>query len=313
MTEARRRMRVAERAEAADCVAHLTLAPLDGDELPAWSPGAHIDLVGPDDLVRQYSLCGEPSDDRWHIGVLRVPDSRGGSAWVHDKLVPGVEVDVKGPRNQFPLEDAPDYLFIAGGIGITPLLPMVREVELRGAAWRMAYGGRTRSSMAFVDELLELGGDRVLVVPEDEHGLIDLAEVLGGPAPGRRIYSCGPEPLLEAVEERLHDRPEVLHVERFAPAAPVDLHGDAFEVEIASSGKRIPVAADQSIIDALDDAGVTVDFSCREGTCGTCETGVLSGVPDHRDSIMTKEERAANDCIFICVSRCVEGPLLLDL
>lgn len=313
MTEVRRHLRIAERVDVAADVVHLTLAPPDGEELPPWAPGAHIDLVGPDGLVRQYSLCGEPSETCWNVAVLRVPDSRGGSAWVHDKLLTGVEVEVKGPRNQFPLEDAEEYLFIAGGIGITPLLPMVRELERRGADWRMVYGGRTRSSMAFTDALIELGGDRVTIVPEDEVGLIDLDSVLGEPVPGRRVYSCGPEPLLEAVEARLLERPEILHVERFAPAVPVDLHGEAFEVELASSGRRVLVAANQSILDALTDADVSVDFSCREGTCGTCETTVLGGVPDHRDSILSREERAANDCMFICVGRCLEGPLVLDL
>lgn len=312
MSEVRRWMRVAKRVEEADDVAHLTLVPVD-EELPGWTPGAHVDLIGPDGLVRQYSLCGDPRDDFWEIAILRVRDGRGGSTWVHDKVTVGVEVEVKGPRNQFPLEDADDHLFVAGGIGITPLLPMVRELERRGASWHLAYGGRTRGSMAFVDELLALGGDRVDVVPEDEGGLLDLAEVLGAPTPGRRVYCCGPEPLLEAVEGRLAGRPEVLHVERFAPAAPVDLRGDAFEIEVASSGKRVQVDADQSIIDALANEGVQVDFSCREGTCGTCETGVLGGVPDHRDSILSEGERAENDVMFICVGRCLEGPLVLDI
>lgn len=312
MTDSRRQLEVVDRADAADGVARLTLAGAGGP-LPDWTPGAHIDLVGPEGLVRQYSLCGEPGEDRWQIAVLRVTAGRGGSAWVHDELTVGAEVETKGPRNQFPLEDAEDYLFVAGGIGITPLLPMVRELERRGRAWRMVYGGRSRASMAFVEELREIGGDRVVVVPEDEAGLIDLPHVLGEPVEGRRVYGCGPEPLLAALEDALLGRPEELHVERFAPTGPVDLHGDAFEVELASSQRRIRVEADQSIIDALADAGVDVDFSCREGTCGTCETAVLGGVPDHRDSILTEEERAANDCMFICVGRCRQGPLVLDL
>lgn len=313
VSEAARLMRVADRCDVADGVARLELVAADGDPLPAWRPGAHIDLVGPSGVVRQYSLCGEPGSASWRVAVLRVPAGRGGSAWVHENLVPGVDVEVKGPRNHFALEDAGDYLFIAGGIGITPIAPMVRDVARRGAAWRLVYGGRSRASMAFVDDLVDLGPQRVRIVPEDEEGRLDLDEALGPPVADRRVYCCGPEPLLAAVEERLAGRPERLHVERFAPAAPVDSAGDSFEIELSSSGQRITVAPGQSIIDALADAGVDVDFSCREGTCGTCETRVLDGVPDHRDSVLTEEERGVGDCMMICVGRCRRGPLVLDL
>jgi ferredoxin-NADP reductase len=312
MPEERRTVRVVARAEVADGVAQLDLVAADGDRLPAWEPGAHIDVHAPEGLVRQYSLCGEPGATRWRIAVLRAPDSRGGSTWVHS-LAEGDRIEVTGPRNHFPLRPADDYLFIAGGIGITPLLPMIRTVADGGPAWRLVYGGRRRASMAFGDVLAELAGDRLRLVPEEESGPIDLAGELGDPRPGRRVYCCGPEPLLHAVEDLLSDRPEQLHVERFAPAEPVDTSGDAFEVELATSGRRVSVAADQSIIDALADAGVEVDHSCQEGTCGTCETAVLAGVPDHRDSILSTVERAANDCMMICVGRCVEGPLVLDL
>jgi len=313
MSETARLMRVADRRDVADGVTRLELVAADGDPLPEWRPGAHIDLVGPAGLVRQYSLCGEPRSARWRVAVLRVPGGRGGSAWVHDDLVPGVDVEVKGPRNNFALEDAGDYLFIAGGIGITPIAPMVREVARRGAAWQLVYGGRSRASMAFVDDLIDLDPRRVRIVPEDEEGRLDLDEVLGPPVAGRRVYCCGPVPLLAAVEDRLADRPERLHLERFAAAAPVDRAGDAFEIELSSSAQRITVAAGESIIDALAGAGLDVDFSCREGTCGTCETRVLGGVPDHRDSVLTEVEREAGDCMMICVSRCRRGPLLLDL
>lgn len=312
MTEERRTVRVAGRAEVAGGVVELDLAASGGEALPSWEPGAHIDVHGPDGLVRQYSLCGELDARTWRIAVLRTPDSRGGSAWVHS-LGPGEEVEVRGPRNHFPLRPADDYLLIAGGIGITPLLPMARTLAERDCSWRLVYGGRGRASMAYVDTLAELAGDRLRLVPEEEVGLIDLAGELGAPVPGRRVYCCGPEPLLAAVESLLVDRPEELHVERFAPAEPVDTSGDAFEVELASSGTTVTVEAGQSIIDALAAAGVDVEHSCREGTCGTCETAVLAGVPDHRDSILSAEERAANDCMMICVGRCREGPLFLDL
>lgn len=310
--EARRRMRVASKEALADGVVRLSLAPVDPEEiLPDWRPGAHVDLHGPDGLVRQYSLCGVPGADVWQVGVLRVADGRGGSRWVHDQLHEGDELAVGGPRNHFELQVGADHVFIAGGIGVTPIVPMVREAVERGAEWRLVYGGRSLDSMAFRDELLALGGDRVRLVPQDREGLIELAEVFGAPTPGRVVHCCGPEPLLAAVEEFLADRPEELHLERFS--ADVDLAGDAFEVEIASSGKRVTVAEGCSIIDALGEAGMTMEFSCREGTCGTCETGVLGGIPDHRDSVLTDDEKAQNDVMMICVGRCVEGPLVLDL
>lgn len=307
------RARIAERQDRAEGVVALGLESLD-TALPSWAPGAHIDFAADGGQERQYSLCGDPGDpDRWRIAVLDVADGRGGSRWIHENVRAGDEVTVTGPRNHFAFEDAPSYQFVAGGIGITPILPMIRAAEQAGAEWRLAYGGRTRSSMAFLDEL-EVYGDRVVVLPQDEVGLLDLPAILGDPVPGRAVYACGPEPLLAALEDAMASRDgERLHLERFSPKGPVDASGDAFEVEVASTGARVTVGEGVSIIDALADAGVDVDFSCREGTCGTCETGVLGGVPEHRDSILTSDERKANDCMMICVGRCRSGPLVLDL
>lgn len=307
------RARIADREECAEGVVALGLEPVEG-ALPAWAPGAHIDLAAGGGHERQYSLCGDPADaDRWRIAVLDVADGRGGSRWIHEHVRVGDEVEVTGPRNHFVFDAAPSYQFVAGGIGITPILPMIRAAEQAGADWRLAYGGRTRSSMAFLDEL-QVYGDRVVVQPQDDVGLLDLPAILGAPVPGRAVYACGPEPLLAALEAVMEGRAgEHLHLERFSPKAPVDASGDAFEVEVASTGARVMVEEGVSIIDALAEAGVDVDFSCREGTCGTCETGVLGGVPDHRDSILTAEERDANDCMMVCVGRCRSGPLVLDL
>ncbi|MFJ1806943.1 MULTISPECIES: PDR/VanB family oxidoreductase [unclassified Streptomyces] len=312
---------VAARTRAADGVVSLTLRRPDGGPLPTWTPGAHIDVLlnGEDgtggELIRQYSLCGRPAArESWQIAVLREPQGRGGSAYVHDHLREGATVRVRGPRNNFPLRPAARHLFIAGGVGITPILPMVEAAEAAGSDWRLLYGGRTRTSMAFLDRLVP-HGDRVLVRPQDEYGLLDLAALLGVPEEGTLVHACGPEPLLRAVQERCVGWPPgTLGVERFAPAQAAGAGpAEAFEVELARSGLTLTVPADRSVLETVESAGVAVDFSCREGTCGTCETDVLDGEPDHRDSLLTEDERAAGDTMLICVSRSRGPRLVLDL
>ncbi len=297
----------------ADGVVLLTLCHPAGDLVPEWEPGAHIDLVLADDLVRQYSLCGDPADRRTlQVAVLREPAGRGGSAYVHERLAEDDKVRVRGPRNNFPLVPARAYRFVAGGIGITPILPMLAAVD---APWQLTYGGRTRASMAFLDRLARYG-DRVRVYPQDEFGLLDLDEALGPPDPDTAVYCCGPEPLLAAVEQRCAAWPaDVLHIERFAAPVVDRVAGafEAFEVELANSDRTLPVPADRSILQVLEEAGVPVLSSCREGTCGTCETGVLAGVPDHRDCLLTEAERAAGDVMMLCVSRSLTPKLRLDL
>jgi ferredoxin-NADP reductase len=282
---------------------NVALLTLTADALPSWDPGAHVDLHLPCGLTRQFSLCGDPNDPgAWRVAVLREPEGRGGSAYVHDVLAEGDEVAVSGPRNNFPLVEADDYLFIAGGIGITPILPMLPAVK---SPWRLFYGGRTRSSMAFADELPP--GD-VTLWPQDERGLLDLDAILAGAGPGTAVYACGPESLLDAVEAR---RPDV-HLERFrANAEPAA--GESFEVELASSGRVLEVTSGNTILQTLRGAGLQVLTSCEEGTCGTCETGVLAGVPDHRDTVLTQAERDAGDIMMICVSRARTPRLGLDL
>ena len=308
-------MRVAEKTEVAEGVVTLTLTAPDGGRLPDWTPGAHVDLTLDNGLTRQYSLCG----DRWdahtyRVGVLLEPTSRGGSAYVHQQLSPGHVVGLGGPRNNFPLVPADSYLFVAGGIGITPMLPMIAQAELLGADWALLYGGRTRRSMAFLDELSAYG-DRVLVRPQDEFGLLDLTGFLGAPRSGTPVYSCGPAPLLAAMERACADWPaRSLRTERFVAAergAPV--RTTAFDVELRRSGRVVQVTPETSVLEALGSVGVEVLSSCRQGTCGTCETTVLAGVPDHRDSLLDDEERAAGDCMYPCVSRSCSDRLVLDL
>ena len=309
-------VRVTAKEYKADGVVALTLRAVDGTPLPAWTPGAHVDLILADGAPnRQYSLCGDVADlGAYRLGILRDPDGGGGSRHVHDRLTVGDVVRVRGPRNNFALVPAPRYLFIAGGIGITPILPMIAAAEAAGAEWRLVYGGRTRASMAFLDELAA-HGDRVTVCPQDETGLLDLATLLGTPEPDTLVYCCGPEPLLAAVEDRCAAWPSrALHLERFSArpmGAPV--RAEAFDVELVRSGLTLTVPPQRSILDVVEAAGIGVLSSCAEGTCGTCETGVLDGLPDHRDSVLTADERAANDCMLICVSRSCTARLVLDL
>ncbi|MFE2058493.1 MULTISPECIES: PDR/VanB family oxidoreductase [unclassified Streptomyces] len=311
MSEDSLRLTVRRMTWEAEGVLSVELTHPDGKPLPAWTPGAHLD-VHAGGQVRQYSLCGDPHDpDVYRVGVLNELASRGGSRFVHTQLRPGQQITVSEPRNRFELEDADAYVFVAGGIGITPLLAMAREAARRGAAWRMVYGGRSRASMAFTGELDALGGD-VTLVPQDEQGHIDLDTALAGLPDGTLVYSCGPEPLLAAVEQRCPgDR---LRLERFA-APTVEHEGDdeAFEVECRTSGLTLTVGPGTSVLEAAENAGLAVESSCRDGICGSCETRVLEGTPDHRDFLLSEAERAAGASMMICVSRCASGRLVLDL
>lgn len=301
---------VQEKEFAADGVVVITLRhPLD-EPLPTWTPGAHVDLLLSPGLERQYSLCGDPADrSAWRIAVLRESDGRGGSAFVHEQLETGGKIEVRGPRNHFGLLPAPRYLFVAGGIGITPILPMLAAAEAAGAEWTLLYGGRSRASMAFRDELRR-HGDRVTLAPQDETGLLDLS-VLDDLRDGTLVYCCGPGPLLDAVEERCPAG--VLHVERFQPKQQQADGDGEFEVVLDRSGRTLTVPPGVSLLDTVRAAGVEVLYSCTEGTCGTCETDVLEGTPDHRDSVLTEAERAAGETMLICVSRCRGKRLVLDL
>jgi ferredoxin-NADP reductase len=307
VTEAELDLTVSSRRDVADGVVALELRDPSGRVLPEWQPGAHIDLLLPGDVTRQYSLCGDPADrTTWRIGVLREPDGRGGSALVHDTLTAGDTVRIRGPRNHFALEESPRYLFVAGGIGITPILPMLHAAAASGVDWRLLYGGRTAASMAFTGEL---PAGPVELRPQDEHGLLDLDAALAD-TEGTLVYCCGPAPLLDAVEARCPaDR---LRIERFAPKVHDGIAED-FEIELARSGLLLRVPADRSVLDVVEEAGVDVLSSCREGTCGTCETAVLDGTVDHRDSLLTADERAAHDTMFPCVSRAACSRLVLEL
>jgi len=315
-SEAVRTLTVSRKVSLTPDVVLLDLTTPDGAELPAWDPGAHVDMLLPGNVVRQYSLCSDPADRaRWQVGVLREPEGRGGSIFIHDDLVEGAELEVRGPRNNFPLEPAGAYVFVAGGIGVTPLIPMISAAVAQGVPWELIYGGRTRSSMSFVDHLEEKYGDRVTVRPQDEHGLLDLQGLLGTPREDAAIYCCGPEPLLQAIEAASANWPAgALHVERFSPKeleAPV-LSG-SFEVELTLSDMVLTVPPDKSIMEVMEEHGVPVVASCMEGTCGSCETVVVCGKPDHRDSILSPAEQEANETMMVCVSRSVTPRLTLEI
>ncbi|WP_306454249.1 PDR/VanB family oxidoreductase [Rhodococcus sp. ACS1] len=297
----------------ADGVASLTLTPPAGVTLPAWEPGAHIDLCLTDSLTRQYSLCGDPHDhDRWRVAVLREPRSRGGSAHVHDHIAAGASIRVRGPRNHFRMPDAESYVFVAGGIGITPILPMIEDAERRAKPWKLLYGGRTRSSMAFLSHL-ERHGDKVLVSPQDTDGLLDLEAFLGSADPGTTVLACGPAPLLDALATASSAVDLTLQTERFSAPTQHDEINTAFDVVLARTGDILHVLENRSILDVVREHGVPVLSSCREGLCGTCETPVLEGRPEHRDTVLTDDERERGDTMMICVSRCTSDRLVLDL
>jgi ferredoxin-NADP reductase len=289
----------------------------DGGPVASWSPGAHLEFTLPSGVLRHYSLCGDPEDRSGYlVAVLDQPGGRGGSREFHERVTPGADLKVQDPRNHFPLVDADSYLFIAGGIGITPILPMVRSVAKSGQKFRVLYGGRTLASMAFRDEIGAYG-DGIALVPEDTSGRIDIAGGIDRCPQGVQVYCCGPEPLLRAVEAVCvgHRRVGGLHVERFGSAAGAHAASGlgAFEVELARTGVTVKVDENSSILDKVLEAVPGQPWSCREGYCGTCETAIISGEPEHADDILSPEERASNDVMMICVGRSRSPRLVLDI
>ncbi|MFF1695981.1 PDR/VanB family oxidoreductase [Streptomyces sp. NPDC058257] len=292
----------------AEDVVALTLRTATGDLAP-WDPGAHIDLSLPNWLTRQYSLCGNPADrDAYRVAVRYDPLSRGGSEYVHRFLRPGRTLDISLPRNHFPLVPAPSYLFLAGGIGITPLLPMLRAVASAGLPATLLYVGQSADSMPFADELRGSYGDRVRITETRAKGqsrpdLDALAATLGTDT---LVYCCGPAAMLAAAEAAFPA--ERLHAERFQPVARTFGPDTAFEAVCARSGKTVAVPPDESLLDALAHAGLPLPSGCREGVCGSCEVTVLDGAPEHRDDVGALEGR-----MYACVSRARSPRLTLDL
>ncbi|MER6770476.1 PDR/VanB family oxidoreductase [Streptomyces bacillaris] len=304
-------LRVCTTLREADGVLGLVLDDPSGAELAPWEPGAHLEVELASGAVRHYSLCGDPADRHtYRIGVLRLQGGRGGSAEIHTTVFPGTRLRVRGPFNRFPLVPAERYLFLAGGIGITPLLPMVRS--LPAGTFSLLYGGRSLAAMAYRDELAALPG--VTFVPQDTDGPLDVAAALAGEPETTAVYCCGPPGLLRAVEERWSG---VLHTERFgtppagrAPGAPTD---GGFEVELRRSGRVLPVPPGKSLLEVVRTVLPGVASSCEEGWCGTCEAKVVAGVPEHHDSVLSEAERAAGTSMMICVGRSRTSRIALDL
>jgi ferredoxin-NADP reductase len=303
-------MTVDELRAEADEVVSLRLVPADHAHLPPWRPGAHLDLLLPSGRMRQYSLCGDPAERGcFRIAVRRLAAGGGGSVEVHDILQTGAVVRVRGPRNAFPFIAVDRYLFVAGGIGITPIRPMVHDAIRRGADWSFVYTGRTRASMPFLDEFGQLDPARVHIWPDDEFGVPDGARILAMAPDGAALYCCGPPPMIDAIRAQIPaERIATLHYERFSPA-PI-IGGAPFELELARSRQTVTVSAEQSALSALRALLPDLAYSCQQGFCGTCPVGVLGGEIHHHDRCLTDAERESR--MAICVSRGV-GRVTLDL
>ena len=318
-----REVRVSQMTWEAEGVLSVRLTRIESEApLPAWEPGAHIDVYVPDGTTRQYSLCGDPTDlTSWQFAVLREPEGRGGSAYIHDTLRVGDRLLVTRPKNSFALEDAPFHALVAGGVGITPILAMAEHLARAGRPFHLTYGGRALDAMAFRQRLAALG-DRVSLVAEDVDGRPDLEAVVRDlPADGL-VYVCGPVGLLRAVEAAavaVHGPDQdVVRFELFSragvePLETAGLDADNYELVLAQSGHTLRLAPEANILDVVLALGVDVENDCRDGICGSCITAVRSGTADHRDLVLTKKEKAAMDRMLICVSRPTCARLELEL
>lgn len=308
---------IAARETVATDIIGLDLRSTDGAPLPAYAAGAHVDVQVQSGLIRQYSLTGDPADrTRYRLGVLLDPNSRGGSSAIHARFVPGAQIRIGRPRNNFPLEaTAAHSILFAGGIGITPMLSMAHALHAAGASWEMHYCGRTPDRLAFVDELARFGGKVHLHVdsgPMDQR--LDINAVLAGAAPDRHLYVCGPNGFMDFVVRSAQANgwtKATIHLERFG--AEVNTDGAPFTVVAQRSGKTFDVQPGETIAARLAENGVAVQVSCQSGVCGTCLTRVVEGMPDHRDLVQTDLEKASNARITVCCSRSKTKTLVLDI
>lgn len=312
-----RKTRVIGRRQLTSRIIELELESADSSPLPGWEPGAHIDLRLGDDLVRQYSLVPSPDGSRgtWTVAILIEDEGRGGSRLIERSLHVGSTVNASGPRNHFPLVPASSYLFIAGGIGVTPIIAMCRAAEAQGATWRFAYLGRSRETMAYVHELEREFPGRIDVYESVGGERYDVAAAVGARRQDEHVYCCGPDRLMSAVEDAMlsPDQLPYVHLEHFQPRETDASPNLEFRVYAVASDVEFVVPADESVLMAADFEGLVVPGDCLEGTCGSCETRVVRGEIDHRDSILSPQQRSESATMMICVSRAKPGCSRLEL
>lgn len=304
----------------ADATKLFVLADASGAALPNFDAGSHIDVHIPNGVVRSYSICSAPSRrDEYHIAIKRESAGRGGSAFMHDSLAPGARLEITPPRNNFKLNEGSEKnLFICGGIGITPVYSMIQVLGELDKPWELYYCASSRSGAPFADECQELANakrGKVHFHCKDEcaGSRLDIGVVISEAALGTHLYCCGPISMLEAFRSGVENLDEsFVHYEYFSSAEEPDRAG-GFDVVLQKSGKTVHVKSGQTILDAILELGMIVPHSCKEGTCGSCEVGVISGEPDHRDSILSDSERARNDAMMICCSGSKGSELVLDL
>ncbi|WP_085675757.1 MULTISPECIES: PDR/VanB family oxidoreductase [unclassified Pseudomonas] len=302
----------------ADGIISVELRPWGDTVFAPFEAGAHIDLHLPNGLVRSYSLLNSPSEmGRYVVGILRDRSSRGGSRYVHEQLRVGTQLTISQPRNNFALDTRASHsALVAGGIGITPIYCMFRQLLALGRPAELIYCARSRREAALLEPLAELGAKVVYHFNDEKGSLPDLAHYLAGRSSDTHFYCCGPTPMLEAFEAVCQQLGyEHAHIERFTAVevAAADDALDSYSVELSKSGKTLTVEPGLNLLDVLLEAGCAIDYSCREGVCGSCETRVLEGDIDHRDGVLTKAERAANGSMMVCVSGCKSRRLVLDL
>lgn len=316
MTDAAMTLEVTRVRAEAKAVIAIELQRPDRANLPAFTAGAHLELHLPNGMIRQYSLCSDPAiRDRYVVAVGLPEQSRGGSAWIHESLRVGQKLLVKGPRNHFPLVAAARrHVFIGGGIGVTPMLAMIHEVRARGDEWELHYLVRNRLRAAFLEDLAPFAANLHLHCDDEAGCVCDVAAILHNVPADAAVYCCGPAPLMAAVELAGTGHAEgLLRFEYFAPRDDIsELPADSFSLSLSRSGRQITVPAEQSILEALEDNGIEISWACREGICGSCEVKVLDGLPDHRDSFLSKAERDSNATIITCVSRALSPGLTIE-
>ncbi|WP_407496657.1 PDR/VanB family oxidoreductase [Pseudooceanicola sp. MF1-13] len=308
------KMRIARKRSLTEQIAEFALVPVDGTSLPSFTPGAHVTVRTPSGAMRRYSLVGGTEDPKEYvIAVKREAESRGGSASMHDEANEGTEIEVEPPENDFPLTEANEYLLIAGGIGVTPIYAMAQELERQNKRFNIIYCTRNKDETAYLDEMTEAFGDRLLIHHDDgdPDKVYDFWDHFAEPQT-THVFCCGPQPLMEEIKAISGHWPEGrVHFEDFKPVEVVRADDEAFEVELSKSGASLTVPADRSILEALRDAGHETVSSCESGTCGTCKTKLIEGEVDHRDMVLMDHEKP--DHIMICVSRAKSGKLVLDL